>query len=106
MNGGRFSDADADFDAALRIADMLPDGWLNKGFLRLRQGNGRAALPLIQRGIDVGAGNQAIAIFARAVAYEQMGEVALAYSDLRRAHSLAPKWGLPRDYLATYRVQR
>ena len=60
--------------AALTINASLPDGWLNKGFLRLRQGNGREALPLIQKGIDAGAGRQALAIFARGVAHEQMGE--------------------------------
>ena len=74
MSAGRLSDADADFDSALKINATLPDGWLNKGFLRLRQGNGRDALPLIQKGIDAGAGRQALAIFARGVAHEQMGE--------------------------------
>jgi tetratricopeptide (TPR) repeat protein len=103
MSGGRFTDADADFDAALRISGNLPDGWLNKGFLRLRQGNGREALPLIQKGIDMGAGQQAKAIFARGVAHEQMGEYAAAYADLRQARELDPDWSLPRDYLAAYR---
>src|SRR5437868_6047465 len=52
MSAGRLDAADADFDAALRLNQNLPDGWLNKGFLRLRQGNGREALPLIQKGIE------------------------------------------------------
>ena len=85
MSAGRFSQADADFDAALAINAGLSDGWLNKGFLRLRQGNGREALPLIQKGIDAGAGRQALAIFARGVAYEQMGDYQSAYADLRQA---------------------
>ena len=106
MSGGRFNDADADFDTALKLDRNLPDGWLNKGFLRLRQGNGRDALPLIQRGIDSGASRQALAFFARGVAYEQMGEFALAYADLKRAQKLEPGWSLPRDYLATYQVRR
>ena len=55
MSAGRYMAADADFDAALKLNANLPDGWLNKGFLRLRQGHGRDALPLIQRGIDAGA---------------------------------------------------
>jgi tetratricopeptide (TPR) repeat protein len=104
MNGGRYSEADADFDAALKLNSGLPDGWLNKGFLRLRQGDGREALPLIQKGIDAGAGNQALALFARGVAHEQMGEFSLAYADLKRAQQLEPGWALPREYLASYRV--
>ena len=104
MSAGRFAEADADFDTALRISDNLPDGWLNKGFLRLRQGNGRDALPLIQKGIDAGAGREALAIFARGVAHEQMGDYGAAYADLKRAQALEPDWSMPRDYLASYRL--
>lgn len=106
MSGGRFNEADADFDTALKLNESLPDGWLNKGFLRLRQGNGREALPLIQKGIDVGASRQALAIFARGVAYEQMGDFGSAYADLKRAQQLEPGWSLPSQYLASYRVTR
>ena len=106
MSGGRLADADADFDAALRLRTGLADAWLNKGFLRLRQGNGREALAWIQRGIDAGAGRQALAIFARGVAHEQMGEYQSAYADLTRARDLEPGWSLPREYLASYQVRR
>jgi tetratricopeptide (TPR) repeat protein len=104
MSDGRYAKADTDFDAALRLDQGLSDGWLNKGFLRLRKGAGREALPLIQKGIDTGAGNQALAMFARGVAHEQMGELRSAYADLQRAHQLQPKWSLPTEYLASYQV--
>lgn len=104
MDAGHYADADADFDTALRLDGRLPDGWLNKGFLRLRSGDGRDALPLIQKGIDSGASNHALAIFARGVAHEQMGDFSLAYADLKNAQRMAPGWSLPREYLATYRV--
>lgn len=104
MSGRHFNEADSDFDSALRLNDALPDAWLNKGFLRLRQGNGQEALPLIQKGMDSGAGNQALAFFARGVAHEQMGDFSLAYADLKRAQQLEPGWALPKEYLASYRV--
>jgi tetratricopeptide (TPR) repeat protein len=106
MVRGHDADADADFNAALRLEQGLADAWLNKGFLRLRRGDGRAALPLLQNGIDRGARRQAQAIFARGVAHEQMGEFDAAYADLKRAQQLAPGWSMPREYLAAYRVQR
>ena len=106
MSAGRLTEADADFDSALRINGALADGWLNKGFLRLRAGKGREALPLIQRGIDTGASRQALAIFARGVAHEQMGDYAAAYADLRRARELEPGWWMPKEYLASYQVNR
>lgn len=106
MAAGRYAAADADFDRALRTNSALPDAWLNKGFLRLRMGRGSEALPLIQKGIDAGAGCRALAIFARGVAHEQMGDFSAAYADLLRAQELEPRWNLPRDYLASYQVRR
>jgi tetratricopeptide (TPR) repeat protein len=106
MISRRDHDADADFDAALSLDRNLADAWLNKGFLRLREGNGRGALPLLQAGIDRNPQRQALALFARGVAYEQMGEFQPAYADLRRAHELEPGWSLPSQYLARYQVTR
>jgi len=82
----------------------LSDAWLNKGFLRIRRGDGRDALPLLQEGISRGPDRAALAIFARGVAYEQMGQFDSAYVDLKRAHDLEPRWQLPREYLARYQV--
>jgi tetratricopeptide (TPR) repeat protein len=104
MYQGKDVDADADFDAALAMNRNLADAWLNKGFLRIRNGDGREALPLLQEGISRSPERQALAIFARGVAYEQMGEFTAAYKDLKRAHDLEPRWGLPREYLARYQV--
>ena len=95
--------ADADFNAALAMDRRLSDAWLNKGFLRLREGDGRDALPLLQQGIDTGPRRQALAIFARGVAHEQMGDYRLAYADLKEAQQLEPGWSLPSEYLASYR---
>jgi tetratricopeptide (TPR) repeat protein len=104
MVAGHPRDADADFDAALALDQDLSDAWLNKGFLRLRQGRGNEALPLLQRGIDHGARRQALAYFARGVAYEQMGQFSSAYRDLKRARDLEPRWSLPNEYLSRYVV--
>ncbi len=106
MDRGQDALADADFDAALRLDKDLPDAWLNKGFLRLRRGDGRAALPLLQSGIDHGARRQAQAIFARGVAYEQMGQFESAYADLKHAQRLEPGWSMPTEYLADFRVEQ
>ena len=104
MGRGKDALADADFDQAIRLDQNLPDAWLNKGFLRLRRGEGRAALPLLQTGIDRGARRQAQAIFARGVAYEQMGEFNSAYADIKRAQEMEPGWSLPKEYLADFTV--
>ncbi|MEO7601876.1 MAG: tetratricopeptide repeat protein [Sphingomicrobium sp.] len=104
MVRGRAAYAEADFDSALAIDADLADAYLNKGFLRIRSGQGRDALPLIQKGLDLGAEEKAVAWFGRGVAYEQMGDYAKAYRDFQRAQVLAPDWDMPSDYLANYRV--
>jgi tetratricopeptide (TPR) repeat protein len=106
MVGGHTRAADADFDAALAIDSGLADAYLNKGFLRLRQGRGQEALPLLQKGIDTGARRQALAYFARGVAYEQAGDYRSAYNDLVRARQMEPRWTLPGEWLAHYQVNR
>jgi len=102
MVAGHARDADADFDSALALNQGLSDAYLNKGFLRIRQGKGREALPLLQQGIDRGARRQALAYFARGVAYEQMGEFRSAYADIKRARDMEPRWNLPNEYLSRY----
>ena len=104
MTRNQDSLADADFDAALALNRDLSDAWLNKGFVRIRKGDGREALPLLQQGIDRNPERQALAIFARGVAYEQMGEYRSAYADLKRAHQLEPRWSLPSEYLSHYKI--
>jgi tetratricopeptide (TPR) repeat protein len=106
MVRGQGAHADADFDAALKLDPNLSDAWLNKGFLRIRQGNGREALTLIDEGIKRGPQRQALALFARGVAHEQIGDYRSAYNDLRQARALEPSWTMPSEYLARYRVGR
>jgi tetratricopeptide (TPR) repeat protein len=106
MSAGRVSSADADFDKALAINANLSDAYLNKGFLRIREGKGQEALPLLQKGIDTGPRRQALAYFARGVAYEQAGDYRSAYHDLVRARQMEPSWKLPAEWLAHYQVSR
>ena len=104
MMAGARAGADADFDSALKIDQRLSEAWLNKAFLRLRDNRGREALPLIEQGIKYGPQRQALAYFARGLAYEDTGDIPAAYADLRRAHELEPRWSLPAEYLARYQV--
>ena len=106
MARGHGNEADADFDHALAINASLSDAWLNKGFLRIREGKGQEALLLVQRGIDNGPRRQALAYFARGVAHEQAGDYRSAYNDLIRARQMEPQWSLPGEWLAHYQVGR
>ena len=96
--------AEADLDAALKLSPKLSDAWLNKGFLRLRTGDGASALPFLENALQLGARRPALAYFARGIAHEQAGNVKAAYADLTRARDLEPGWSMPDQALARYEV--
>ena len=100
-----FESADADYSAAERIAPNLSEVWLNQGYLRLRENKASEALPLLDRGMKLGAQRPAVAYLARGIAHEELGDLRAAYDDISRARSLEPNWTLPGEYLARYEVR-
>lgn len=105
MVGKSYVEAGLNFDAAAALDPSLADSWLNKGFLELRQGNGSAALPLIERAMTLRASREALAYYARGIAHEQTGNLQAAYADLQKARELEPDWDLPARELARYRLR-
>lgn len=103
MIKGRDAAAEQNFQAATRIDPSEPNPWLNRGFLRLRQGNGRAALPLLERAIELRTGRPALAYYARGIAHEQVGDIRAAYRDLLTARELDPDWDAPAQELTRYK---
>jgi len=105
MNLNDHVGADRDFDTALSMDANEPEAYLNKGLLRLRQSKASEAMPLIQRAIDAHTIRPALALYARGVANEMLGNLKGAYSDLNQAHDMMPSWRLPQQQLARYRVR-
>lgn len=99
-----FAGAEGDFDSALALRPALSDAWLNKGFLRVRTGDGSNALPFLEKALQLRARRPALAYYARGIAYEQTGNVRAAYADLTRARDLEPGWSMPEQALARYSV--
>ena len=99
-----YSGAEDDFNAAIALDPSQSDAWLNKGFLRLRTGDGSEALPFLERALELRARRPALAYFARGIAHEQAGDLRAAYADLRRARNLEPGWSMPEQALARYQV--
>ena len=106
MRTGDLTGADNDFDTALQLHGADAEAMLNKGFLRLRQGQFQAALPYLDRSIEARTIRPALAHYARAVAYEELGDVRAAYADLVRARDADPKWATPQRELARFKVGR
>jgi tetratricopeptide (TPR) repeat protein len=104
MRMGDLIGADEDFDTALELHGADAEAMLNKGFLRLRQGQFQAALPYLDRSIEAQTIRPALAHYARAVVYEELGNVRAAYADLVRARDADPSWATPTRELARFKV--
>ena len=106
LRGHNYHSAGRDFDAALRSDANNAEAWLNLGIVSLQQGGSTDAMPMIERSLALNTGRQALAYYSRSIANERMGRIRAAYSDLQRAHDLAPQWREPVEDLKRYQVRR
>lgn len=98
--------ATRDFDSAIKLNAQEPEAWLNKSIALVTHGDSAAAIPLADRALQLHTRRPALAHFVRGIAYEDIGNVGAAYSDLVRARDIDPKWSMPAKELARYSVQR
>ncbi|GII55588.1 hypothetical protein Pth03_39770 [Planotetraspora thailandica] len=85
---GRFSEAHAAFDAALRADPKLASAWANRAILRYETGDAAGAVDDLTRALAIE--EDAAVYFNRATALSALGRDDEAGRDLRRAHDLAP----------------
>jgi tetratricopeptide (TPR) repeat protein len=104
LRRGLTDEAVADFDRAIALDPEQPEAYLNKGAALIRRHNPQDALQLFTVALERNTSRPAIAHYGRAVANEQLGNVAAAYHDYRRASELDPEWREPRTELARFRV--
>jgi tetratricopeptide (TPR) repeat protein len=98
--------ADADFDAALKLSPHEAEAWLNKAILNARYRRSADALPYVAKALENGTHRPAIAYFVRAMANEDSGKIGAAYQDFQRARTLDPKWAEPALELQRFQVRR
>jgi len=98
--------ANADFNAALALNPNQAEAWLNKAVVHARFGRPVDAMPMVQKALQLKTRRAALAYFVRAMAYEDSGNIAAAYHDLKRAQSLDPKWKEPEIELRRFKVQQ
>jgi len=94
----------ADFDASLSVAAGRGETHVNRGAALILLGRAPEALTAIERGLALGTDDPHEAYFNRAIAHEELGDLASAYRDYTRAAELAPDWDLPRLELARFTV--
>lgn len=106
LRRANLNQADADFDAALRLNPQEPEAWLNKAILNARYRKSADAMPYVAKALENGTHRPAIAYFVRAMANEDSGKIGAAYQDFQRARTLDPKWAEPALELQRFQVRR
>jgi tetratricopeptide (TPR) repeat protein len=104
---GDISGALVDFDHATSLDPNEPEAYLNKGLvLTIKVKDARKALPLFGMALERNTIRPELAYFGRAAAYEELGNLRLAYADYSQAVAAAPKWQQARAELARFQVRR
>ncbi len=97
----------ADFHAAMAIDPRHPEPYLNKSVLIFDSaGSNQEAVQLAEKALQLGTKRPGIALYVLALAKEDAGDVQAAYQNLVRSAELEPKWDLPRQQLARYRLKQ
>jgi tetratricopeptide (TPR) repeat protein len=101
---GQTAAAIADFDSALARDANLTDAYISRGSAQMRARNFSQARADFDTALTMGTRHTAIAYFNRGMASEEMGDLAGAYRDYRRAQSLAPNFAPVQAELARFQV--
>ncbi len=105
LNQDEYDDALADFREALSINDSLGDAYVNLAAVYVRLDRPAQAAEAATRALDFELTSPHGAYFNRAVAREELGDVAGAYQDYQTAARLAPDWQRPRAQLTRFQVR-
>ncbi|HVQ07579.1 MAG TPA: tetratricopeptide repeat protein [Allosphingosinicella sp.] len=104
LRRGQVDEAVADFDRAIALDPEQPESYINKGAAMMRRNNAESAVQLFTVALERNTTRPALAHYGRAMAQEELGNVAAAYRDYRRASELAPTWREPQLELTRFRV--
>ena len=98
--------ANNDFARAERLMPALPEIYVNRGVVLMKQRRWADAIAQIDKGLGLNPTEAEKAYFNRALAREQIDDFKGAYEDFRKAAQLNPKWDAPQKELARYTVRR
>ncbi|MDJ0920654.1 MAG: tetratricopeptide repeat protein [Henriciella sp.] len=104
MRNGDYDAALADYASALTLKSDLGEAYLNEGAARIYQKDFAAALPPLNKAIELGTIDAFAAHYNRAIAREQTGDVPGAYYDFQIALELKPGWDLAESQLSRFTV--
>lgn len=102
---GKMELAQRDLDNAERLDRGLPEIFINRGAVLIRQKRFEEAVTQISKGLALQPMEPEKGYFNRAVAREALDDLQGAYMDFRRAAELKPDWESPKAEMARFKVE-
>lgn len=104
MRRESFIQALSAFDNAINIEPTLSEAYLNRGACLVFLERHQEAVEALTISIDLDTDYIAEALYNRALAYEPLEKLNLAYADLQRVKALRPDWDVLNKTLDRYQV--
>jgi len=106
MRLGQLEKANADLNKAEEIAAKIPEIYINRGVILMKQKMFADAVTQLDRGIALKPDELEKAYYDRGLAREAVGDVKGAYYDFTMALKLKPNWEAPQKELVRYTVRK
>ncbi len=103
---GEYQDSLNDYNEALEIDPVLPQAWNGKGNLYFLAERFDEALTAYERSLELNLPERQVAYYNLGLAYERLGDRAMAESSYSTALEIAPDWAPAREKLERLREQR
>lgn len=104
INLKRIDEALSDINTAIRILPDLGDAYVNRGVAYIARKDFTTALDDINKGLSLNPSDPAVAYFDRAVAEEEMGQLADAYHDYQKSAAIDPHFMPAVEALTRFKV--
>ena len=101
---GAYAEALSDFEQAIQLDARMAEAHVNKGYTLIALKRWNESIPAFDRGIALGAPEEAKVHFNRGIAYEESGNLRMAYQDYLMASQLDPLWEAPKLELRRFIV--
>ena len=106
LRRGVYDMAERDFARAEKLWKDLPEVFINRGAIRIRQSRFTEAVAELDRGIALDPSEPEKGYYNRGVAKEALDDLQGAYMDFRKASELKPDWEMPKKEMSRFIVEK
>ena len=106
LRRGVYDLAEKDFARAEKLWKDLPEVFINRGAIRIRQSRFTEAVAELDRGIALDPSEPEKGYYNRGVAKEALDDLQGAYMDFRKASELKPDWEMPKKEMSRFIVEK